>query len=188
MEQTLWKFRDLETERFLLRKMTINDAGDMFDYFSNDEVTKYYDLDTFTSISQAVELIERMNERLDSGTGIRWGIIVKETNRLIGSCGYHSIEIEHLKAEIGYEINPAYWGRGVMTEILPAVVEFAFNEMHLNRIEAMFHPDNIGSKKVLKKVGFQQEGILRERYFHKQSLTDIIIVSLLKREWKPSFL
>lgn len=87
-----------------MRKLTAEDAGDLFQYFSNDEVTKYYDLDRFDSLRQAEELIQNWNIRYLERRGFRWAITVKsEGDRVIGTCGFHNWSQEHYKAEIGYE-------------------------------------------------------------------------------------
>ncbi|WP_442598677.1 GNAT family N-acetyltransferase [Neobacillus sp. D3-1R] len=174
-------FPVLETERFYLRKIELSDADDLFHYFSKDEVTKYYNLDTFTSIEQAEDLIQRFEQRFQEQKAIRWGIALKETNQLIGSCGYHKLEPEHFKAEIGYEITPEHWRKGVMTEVLQTILPFGFEKMGLNRIEAIYNPENEASRKVLAKLGFKDEGILYQRYFEKGKFVDSAVAALLKK-------
>lgn len=178
------KFPVLETERFYLRQIGITDAASMFHYFSKDEVTKYYDLDTFKSIEEAKGLIQRFEQRFTDHKAIRWGIAIKGTNQLVGSCGFHSLEPEHFKVEIGYELSPEHWRKGVMTEVLERIIKFGFNDMELNRIEAFYDPENVASKKVLAKVGFKEEGVLVERFFEKGNFVDAALSSLLKKDYK----
>jgi len=175
-------FPTLTTERFILRKIEPSDAGELFQYFSNDEVTRYYDLESFTQIEQALELIERWNNRCIAGEGIRWGIALKENNKIIGSCGYHNWAKEHCKAEIGFEVTPQYWRQGVMTEVLRSVILYGFQQMGLHRIEALYDPDNIASKRTLEKAGFHYEGRLRECFFEKGQYVDAEICSLLVKD------
>ncbi|PLT28476.1 GNAT family N-acetyltransferase [Peribacillus deserti] len=176
------KFPVLETERFILRKIIPSDAPELFHYFSKDEVTKYYDLDTLTSMNQAAELIIGLQESFEKNEGIRWGVALKETDKIIGSAGYHSWEKSHFKAELGFEVTPEYWRKGVMTEILPAVISYAFHQMGLNRIEARYHPGNIASKGTLRKQGFTIEGVSRESSFEKGRFCDAVVCSLLKKD------
>ncbi|MDZ5471997.1 GNAT family protein [Bacillus sp. 31A1R] len=177
------QFPELETDRFILRKLKMSDAPNMFDYFSKDEVTKYYDLATFTSEQQATDLIERLLTRFEEGKQIRWGIALKETDNLIGTCGFHSIEPEHSKVEIGYELHPNYWNKGVMSEVISKILDYGFNKMELNRVEAFYDPENIASRKVLEKNGFIFEGVLRKRFFEKGNFLDGAISAILKEDY-----
>ncbi|WP_108669778.1 GNAT family N-acetyltransferase [Peribacillus acanthi] len=176
-------FPVLNTERFVLRKIVESDAQEIFEYFSDDAVTKYYDLDSFTNIEQAHEVIKRWEKRFEVHQGFRWGIALKENNRLIGSCGFHNWAKEHFKAEIGYEVTPAYWRKGVITEVLQAVLQFGFEEMDLFRIEAYYDPENIASKGSLEKAGFTYEGTLRKAAFEKGRFCDASVCSILKEEY-----
>lgn len=173
-------FPQLETEKVILRKLQMSDAPSIFCYFSKDEVTKYYDLDTFTSEKQAEELIESLFYRYRVRKQIRWAIVLKETGTVIGTCGFHSIEEEHWKAEIWYDLHPAHWGQGIMTEVIKTVVQYGFNEMGLNRIEAFYDPRNISSFRVLEKSGFEFEGVLKKRFFVKGKFVDGAIAGILK--------
>ncbi|MGR3762668.1 GNAT family N-acetyltransferase [Rossellomorea sp. NS-SX7] len=176
-------FPVLTTDRFRLRQMDEKDAAQVFDYFSKDEVTKYYDLETFTQESQAVELINRWNTRFMRNEGIRWGIAEKESGKVIGSCGYHSWEKEHYKAEIGFEVHPDYWRKGVMSEVLQPIIHFGFQTLSLNRIEAFYDSENTASKECLSKAGFIFEGVLRKAAFEKGVFCDAAVCSILKEEY-----
>jgi len=188
IDKAFSSFPILETENLVLRKVEISDAPNMFSYFSNDEVTKYYDLDSFTVEKEATDLIERFLTRYEDKKQIRWAITLKESNQLIGTCGFHAIEAEHSKVEIGYELHPSFWGQGIMTEVIAAVISYGFNEMELNRIEAFYDPQNISSSKVLEKNGFEKEGILKKRYFEKGKFVDAAICAILKESYfKSSF-
>ncbi|QED49076.1 GNAT family N-acetyltransferase [Cytobacillus dafuensis] len=179
-EKTFVEFPELETEKVILRKLQMSDAPRMFSYFSKDEVTKFYDLDTFTSEKQASDLIERLLNRYNERKQIRWAIVLKETGLFIGTCGFHAIEEEHWKAEIGYELHPDNWGQGIMTEVIGAVIQYGFNEMKLNRIEAFYDPKNISSGRVLEKNGFVYEGLLKKRFFEKGKFVDAAISAIIK--------
>lgn len=181
-DQAFADFPQLETDRVRLRKLKLTDAPSMFSYFSKDEVTKYYDLDTFISVKQAEELIERLLYRYEMRKQIRWAIVLKETDQLIGTCGFHAIEEEHWKAEIGYELHPDFWGKGIMTEVIKAAVQYGFNEIGLNRIEAFYDPENISSARVLEKNGFINEGLLRKRFFEKGKFVDGAISAIIKED------
>lgn len=177
------RFPTLETERFILRPIEISDAKEVFHYFSKDEVTKYYDLDTFEDVKEAKILIVNWQKKYLKKEGIRWGIATKEENKIIGSCGYHNWEKTHFKAEIGFEVAPDFWRKGIMIEVLQPIIRYGFELMDLNRIEALFDPDNIASKKTLEKAGFVYEGTFRKSAFEKGRFCDEAICSLLKKEF-----
>jgi ribosomal-protein-alanine N-acetyltransferase len=178
------QFPILETERFVLRQLTQNDSIEIFQYFSLDEVTKFYDLESFTNIEQAEELIQKWNQRFVRSQAIRWGITLKSENRVIGTCGFHGWMKNHYKAEIGYELTPKYWRQGFMTEVIEKIIEYGFNYLGLNRIEAFVEPENTGSRKVLEKIGLREEGTLKEHFYLRNRFVDTVIYALLKKDYK----
>ncbi|NOU93271.1 GNAT family N-acetyltransferase [Paenibacillus sp. LMG 31456] len=174
----------LETERLLLRQLITEDSRDLFQYFSKDEVTKYYDLESFTEIGQSEELIHTWNKRFQEKKGVRWGITIKSEDKIIGTCGFHNWSNEHFKAEIGYELAPEYWQQGIMTEALEALLPYGFRELELNRIEAFIDPDNISSRKLLEKIGLKEEGYLKDYFYEKNRFVDAVIFAILKRDYR----
>ena len=180
--KTFANFPQLETERVILRKLQMNDAPSMFRYFSIDQVTKFYDLTTFTTEKQAEDLIESLLFKYEMREQIRWAIVLKDTEQFIGTCGFHELEEEHWKAEIGYELHPDYWGKGIMTEVINAVVQYGLIEIGLNRIEAIYDTRNISSAKLLEKNGFEVEGILKKRFYKKGQFVDGVIAAIVKED------
>ncbi|MBN3526741.1 GNAT family N-acetyltransferase [Paenibacillus apiarius] len=176
-------FPILETDRLRLRQLRAEDAQELYHYFSQDEVTQYYDLESFVEMRQAEELIANWNRRYEEQQGIRWGITYKPDDVIIGTCGFHNWFKDHRKAEIGYELTPEYWRQGIMTEAIAQVMKFGFEEMGLHRIEAFIDPDNISSRKLLEKAGLREEGRLRECFYEKGQFVDAVIFSILKREF-----
>jgi [ribosomal protein S5]-alanine N-acetyltransferase len=176
-------FPVLETERFLLRETTLMDARDLFEVFREVEVCRYYNLEPFDSLDRARDIIASRKAGFESGRSIRWAIAKKEDNRVIGSCGYRNWLREWRKAELGYELGSAWWNQGVMTECLWEIIRYGFQRMNLNRIEAMVMPGNDASVRVLLKLGFQEEGLLREFGIWKGAAQDLRLFSLLAREW-----
>jgi ribosomal-protein-alanine N-acetyltransferase len=90
----------------------------------------------------------------------------------------------HHRAEIGYDLWPDYWGQGLMPEAIGELIRFGFEEMDLNRIEATTHTENLRSQRVLTRLGFQKEGLLRDFYFRDNIYNDQVLFSLLRREWQ----
>lgn len=175
-------FPVLETERITLRQLRQEDAVEVFDYFSKDEVTEYYDLESFIELKQAAELISSWNDRYTKLEGIRWGITYSAADQVIGTCGFHNWSKEHFKAEIGYELAPEHWRKGIMAEVVERVVQYGFEELGLHRIEAFVDPDHIASRMLLEKKGFTKEGILRDCFYEKGRFVDAVVFSILSKE------
>lgn len=173
-------FPGLETDRLILRQSILSDAEAIFKIFSDDDVTLYHDLETATNINQAQFLIERRAERFRNKQGIRWGIARKEDNIIIGSCGFSYGTSFH--AEMGYELAKAHWRKGYMTEALTSIIDFGFKNLELNRIQALVMIENQASIKLLKKLNFTQEGVLREYGYWKDRFHDLKLFSFLKKE------
>ncbi|MGG0289723.1 GNAT family protein [Bacillus pacificus] len=177
-------FPKLETERLQLRELTLLDAEAMFRYFSKESVIRYFGMDSFENIEQAKTTIQTFKNRYEEGTVFRWGIEKKGTGQLIGTCGFHLINHHHKRAEIGYELDDTYWGKGYATEALQAILTYGFETLQLIRIAAVVYVENKASQKLLSKAGFQEEGLLRKHMIQNGVAHDTILYSLLKEEWK----
>jgi [ribosomal protein S5]-alanine N-acetyltransferase len=176
-------FPVLETERLLLRQIVLDDAQAIYNYFSDNEVTKYYGMSSFTSLDEAENLILAFQEGFEGNQTIRWGVVRKDTNELIGTCGFHAWSKTHRRTEIGYEISRQNWRNGYVTEALHAIISYAFEHYHFVRIGAIVSPKNIGSRNLLLKIGFQEEGLLRSYLMQDGQTNDVMMHSLLKSEW-----
>ncbi|MFE4711880.1 GNAT family N-acetyltransferase [Paenibacillus sp. NPDC056722] len=152
----------LETERLHLRKMKVSDSSSLFKIWSDPEVTKFMNVSCFTDEHQAIEMINLLDDLSRDLKAIRFSIINKESNEIIGSCGYNSLDFENEKAEIGYDIAKSFWGRGYASEALSSLLDYAFSSLKLNRIEAKVDPQNVNSIKLLQKLNFTFEGTLRQ--------------------------
>ena len=177
-------FPELETERLILRQIEDDDVEELYEMLSDPEVAKFDYFYPVKSKEEAMKFIKRYKDELDENEEITWGIILKETNKLLGTCCLGDFDEGARRSEIGYDITRIEWCKGYATEALEAVVDYGFNFMNLNRIEATVTPGNEASIKVLRKLNFVQEGIVRERDLIKGKLEDGIIMSVLKREYK----
>ena len=113
-----------------------------------------------------------------------WAIVYEPDCKMVGSCGFTSFNCSHDSAEVGYVLNPEYWGRGIATEALEKVLEFGFETLGLHRIEARFIEGNDPSRRVMEKVGMSFEGILREGLMVKGNYVNVGVCAILLREWK----
>ena len=178
-------YKELRSERLLLRKLTDQDVFDLFEIYSDQEVMLYFDdRYAFQDIAEARQMIGDYNNAIHDKSGMRWGIVLEESEKTIETCGFHAISDYHKRIEIGYDLNRHYWGRGIMTEALSLIIGHAFENSEVNRIEAFIEPPNKASRALLRRLGFRMEGTLREHEMCRGKLTDIQVLGLLRREWK----
>jgi len=173
----------LETERLVLRKITPDDADDIFEYASDDEVAKYVTWDTHKSVDDTRNFINFILGRYERDEAGEWGIALKENGKLIGTIGFTAYSVKSRRAEIGYVLSRKYWGQGIMTEAVNLVLKFAFEDMGLNRIESLHVLDNEKSGKVMQKAGMSFEGIIRERIYFKNKFWDAKQYAILRSDW-----
>ncbi|MNN00305.1 putative ribosomal N-acetyltransferase YdaF [compost metagenome] len=175
----------LESKRLRLRRMKKSDAETMFRYWSDPEVVRYMNMPPFASEEDTYEMINLLNGLSESEDALRWGIELKENGELIGSCGYNVWQLSGAyRGEIGYDLGRNYWGYGYMAEALQVILGFGFGTMGLNRIEALIDPRNGHSRKLICKFGFVEEGLLREYQKTESGFVDLIMYSLLKKEFQ----
>ncbi|WP_142685378.1 GNAT family N-acetyltransferase [Chitinophaga polysaccharea] len=172
----------LSTGDLVLRPIEDKDTAALFSHFSDDAVTKYMDIDSFTNISEATQIIQFFHQSLEKEEGMRWAITLAGRDELIGTCGYHKISKTHFKAEIGYDLRPFYWGKGIMKEAVSVMLTYGYEELQFNRIEAFVDPENIASSKLLTRLGFRYEGFLRHAFFEKGKFVNAELYSLLRSE------
>lgn len=183
-EEIYAQFPQLETTHLLLRDLCPEDAPAIFRIFSDPQVTRYYDLETFSSHAQARELIDRFRQRFANRIGLRWGIVPRAApDSLLGTCGFNAWFQSSRRAIVGYDLIRSHWRRGIISQALTAILHFGFEQMSLNRAEALTFVENLPSQRLLEKLGFQREGILREYEYLQDRFVDMAIYSLLEREF-----
>ena len=174
----------LETARLVLRALYMEDADFIFKEWSDPVVTYFMrDEEPLKSKEQAEEFLRPFQTPGNIPNSKWWGIELKTDGHLIGTCGYFRWDQQHHRAEVGYDLCPDVWGQGLMPEALRALIRYGFEEMDLNRIVAMTHAENQRSQRVLMKLGFQMEGLLREYFCRDGTYNDQLQYSLLRREW-----
>lgn len=168
----------LETNRLLLREITQSDRNRLFEIFSKEEVINFYGMEKMTGLADAEKLIAKFQNGYESGTSIRWGISIQETGELIGTIGYHNWSKVHCRAEAGYEIHPDFWRRGYASESLKAAIHYGYSSLNLHRIGATVRPENVASLMLLKNMGFEEEGILKDYQYSGGSFYDLMMLSI----------
>jgi len=173
-------FPQMQTERLHIRRLTAADTDNMFLLRSNKEAMKYIGRPIPTEKKEVEDLIKKINDNIQSNTGIVWGISLKNEPALIGTIGFHRIEIENYRAEVGYMLMPDYWHQGFMDEVLEEVLTFGFMQLNFHSIEAKIDPGNTKSRNILLKKGFIKEAYYKENFYFNGKFLDSEIYSLLK--------
>lgn len=174
-------FPGITTQRFHLRKILAIDQQQIFEGLSDEHVIKYYGV-CYKTFEETITQMKWYESLLSAETGIWWGIHFSGGWEIIGVCGFNNISAEHKKTEMGYWLLPAYWKQGIMIEVLPKIIEHVFDVLHLHRIEATVETDNLASKKLLGKLGFQNEGTLKECELKNEKFIDLEYYALLKKK------
>ena len=173
----------LETERLILRKIQEDDAEDVFGYAKNPEVAKYTTWEAHKSLKDTKIYINWVIGRYKNDETGDWVIQLKETGKIIGSLGFAQLDLHNSCGSIGYALGKEYWGRGIATEAVKRLIQFGFEEMELNRIDAVHIPENEASGKVMQKSGMKYEGLIRQKLFAKGIFWDVKQYSITKDEW-----
>ncbi len=183
-------FRDppvLETRRLILRKMQKKDSHDMYEYASLGEVTEYLLWEPHESEYYTYRYLSYLQSRYRAGDFYDWAVVLRENNKMIGTCGFTRFNNEANSAEVGYVLNPLYWGYGIAPEAVHAVMRFGFLELRINRIEARYMVGNERSRRVMEKVGMTYEGIARESMHVKGKYVSVGTCSILQSEFRQRF-
>ncbi|WP_026690100.1 GNAT family N-acetyltransferase [Alteribacter aurantiacus] len=175
----------LETERLLLRKVTMNDVEAIYTYGSDEEVAKYVTWPTHKSISDTEEFVSFVSfvlSRYKNNDVAPWAIEEKATGKMIGTIDFVWWRPFHRTAEIGYVLSRDYWGGGITTEAAREIVNFGFTKMNLIRIQARCFKENTPSKRVMEKVGMVFEGTHRKAMLIKDQHRDLDTFAIVKEE------
>lgn len=175
----LSKLPQLQTQHLLLRKFSLDDAQDLFECTSDPEINRFM----LFSLHQTIEDTKKFLASYESWPIAPWGIVDNASAKIIGQCGFVACDTRHFNGTLGYFLARSYWGKGYMTEAVQAALDFGFNTLRLNRIEAQIAPFNDGSRRVLEKVGMSYEGTLRQNVWVRGEFEDSLLYSILRSEW-----
>jgi [ribosomal protein S5]-alanine N-acetyltransferase len=180
------EFETLETERLFLKIVTPEIYTHLFEHHSEAGIKKLLGLTSDEDFIRE-KLKSRGGYTTYDRTVLSFLLVLKDTNETIGKSGFHNWYKDHRKAEVGYILYKEEVKRkGYMTEALKTILDYGFNVMNLNRIEACISPSNLASQNLIKKYGFKQEGVLRQHYIREGEIQDSLIYSLLNEEYKIS--
>jgi ribosomal-protein-alanine N-acetyltransferase len=174
-------FPELITERLLLRRVKMADAPKIFFFRSDPVILKFLSKEPAATMKEAEDFITLINNNIDKNEAIMWAITLREDPSVaIGTICFWRILNEHHRAELGYVLDPKYWGKGLMKEAILQTLEYGFSTMGLHSAEARINPDNIASASVLEATGFTREAYFKEDFFHHGKFEDTAVYSRLK--------
>lgn len=177
-------FKNLETERLLLRRVAPTDVNEIIELRGNPETMKFIPRPLVTNTEEALAHYHLINDKIESNEGINWAITIKGNPKLIGIMGHYRIQLEHYRSEVGYMILPQFNGQGITAEALKAVLAYGFDDMGLHSVEGVLDAENHGSERVLQKSGFVKEAHFLENECYNGGFRDSLVYSLLKKNFK----
>ena len=165
---------------YRLTPLADSDARDLLTLFSDPAVAEFMDIDPLVHLSEAREIVDWARDMASKNRGLRWAIRRTDSTTLIGTVGFNTLELDRgRRGEIAYDLAQALWGHGVMSEILPYVMAFGFENLGLHRLEAMVTVGNLRSCRLLERHGFALEGTLRGHAYWKGQYWDQLIYGRL---------
>ncbi|GEO11188.1 GNAT family N-acetyltransferase [Segetibacter aerophilus] len=179
---TFTPFPVLETERLLLRQLSNEDAEDVFVMRSDPQVMQYIPRPLAITVEDAAAVIQMVNEFIEKGEKINWGITAKSTGKVIGMIGYVNMKPQHFRAEVGYSLSRAWHRQGIMLEALKCVLKYGFDHLNLHSVEAIIDADNVASGNLLVTAGFAQEGFFKEDFYFNGEFRNSVHYGLLCSE------
>jgi RimJ/RimL family protein N-acetyltransferase len=176
----------LHTSRLQLRPFNNSDANALFALHSNAYVLRYWDSPPWVERSRAELFIATCRQIAEAGTGTRLAVDRVSDGTFIGWCGLTQWNQDFRSSSLGYCFDNAEWGHGYATEAARGLLQWGFDTLELNRVQAETDTRNAASARVLEKLGFVREGTLREDCVVNGEVSDSWVYGLIKREWRPS--
>jgi RimJ/RimL family protein N-acetyltransferase len=172
----------IDTERLTIRRLARDDLPDLLAVNGDDEVTRYLPYPRWASPADGEAWFDRMTGQESAGAARQFVIEHRELGRVIGSCLLFRFDLPSERAELGYVLGREHWGRGLMLEAMRGFVGYAFDGAGVRRLEAEIDPRNRASARLLERLGFVHEGLLRQRWVTKGQASDSALYGLLRGE------
>ncbi|TCW84032.1 N-acetyltransferase [Burkholderia sp. SRS-46] len=172
----------LTTARLTLRPLKEDDAHALFEIWSDAEAMRYFSFSAMADLDEAKERVARKLTTAADGTDFNCVLESRATGEVLGECALFHMNEQCRRAEIGFSLKRRHWGSGYMREAAAALVEHAFGVLHLNRLEADIDPRNVASARLLERLGFVREGLLRDRWIVGDEVSDSALYGLLRRD------
>jgi RimJ/RimL family protein N-acetyltransferase len=176
---------EFDGKKVTLRKLKLSDAGELYKNVNDKEIARW----TLTipypyPEEDAIKFIRKTHYQIKRGKGYVFGIVLKETGKVIGAIALIKVDWTHKNAEAGYWMGRSYWNRGLMTEALELLLKFSFEQLELHRVYAHVFAENVNSKRVLEKNGFHMEGKMREAICKYEIWQDLLLYGILQPDYK----
>lgn len=181
-DSELRRLPTLQGTRVRLRQIEDADVPALFATFGDPDVTRYWSWPAYTEEADARRLLEEIREGLANGSLLQWGITTQQEDALIGTCTLARPDAVHRRCEIGFALARAQWKKGYASDAVRLAIDYAFDVLDLDRLEADVDPRNAASLRTLEKLGFVREGYQRERYHVNGEVQDSVLLGLLRRE------
>jgi [ribosomal protein S5]-alanine N-acetyltransferase len=184
LKLTFDPFPEIETERLLLCQISKSQAVPLLRLRSENAVMRYIERPRANTLEEVYSFIDAVEEIHAKEEGFTWTICMKEDKAFVGNIGFFRLKKDIFRGELGYAMLPEFWGQGIMSEAIQAALDFGFNKIGFNSIEADINPANEASAKILLRNGFQKEGYLRENVYWNGEFLDTEMYSILHSDWK----
>jgi len=171
--------RELNTRDLYLRPSRLSDAEGLFAMLSDAQSMKYWSHPPVNDVGDALQVLREDLESGAQGKSLCWSVILNGQSEMMGKCILFQFSPANHRAEIGFVLNRKYWRQGLMHQALEAMINFAFTTLKLHRIEADVDPLNAGSLGVLEKLGFEREGLFRDRWLLNDEWVDSVMLGLI---------
>jgi len=173
----------LFSERLRYVKISPENAADMYEYSKDSEVTKYLTWSPHSSLKETERYVKLLQRKYEAGSFNDWGLILRDTGRMIGTCGFTSFDYKENTAEIGYVLAKDCWGKGLAVEAAKRIMRFGFEEFGLSGFSAKFIEGNNASMRVMQKCGMELEGVYRNSMFIKGEYKTIVVYTVTKEQF-----
>ena len=177
------KIPTLETNRLILRKILVGDCADVYEYSSRPETSRYLLWNAHENPKYTKKYLSYLQTAYRNEEFFDFGLVEKESGKMIGTCGFTDFDMDHNSAEIGYVLNPDFWGRGLAREAILRVMAFGFAELRLHRISAKIMTGNTASKRVAEKCGMRHEATRIEAMRIKGAYETVDEYAILAKEF-----
>lgn len=171
----------LQTERLLIRCLRIEDAPAILEILSDPETVRYWGRPAMSRLEEAESYTQENLDWMTQGHCMYWGLEEASSRKMIGTCALLRMDLSNRRAEVGYLLHRAFWRKGIMSEALQRVIQYAFEELKLHRLEADTDPDNLSSIKLLERFGFQREGLFKDRWIVGGKWSDSLMLGLISQ-------
>ncbi|WCC80860.1 GNAT family protein [Cutibacterium equinum] len=177
--------RRLRTDRLVLRRLTLDDAQQMYDNWASDPVvTQFLSWPAHSSVDVSRTILASWVDSYDDPGTFNWGIELIADGTLIGQTSVGEKDLRTGLVNVGYAIGRRWWGKGYGTEVLVALMDYLFDVVEVNKVEASHDPANVASGRVMEKAGMVTEGLRRACYLSGSTIRDQLYHGMLRSEWE----